>query len=83
MFGVPGMHVLTVERTDAVLVLTVESDGDVGGPRRAGWSRSGTAGVDDEFRTPVLRCPGPAGVVGADLAVPRAGLSDRGVSPEV
>ena len=31
MFDVPGMHVLGVERTEAALVLTVESDADVGG----------------------------------------------------
>lgn len=31
MFDVPGMHVVGVERTETALVLTVESDADVGG----------------------------------------------------
>ena len=36
LFDVPGMHVLSVQRESTRFVLTVESDGDVGGCPRCG-----------------------------------------------
>ncbi len=83
IFGSAGMHVIDVARDDrGRLVLSVETDQTVrwlpdvrGGRGRSRWA------PPPRQRRPVLRPGHGAGVGQADLAVCRAELSSRNVSP--